>query len=314
MQVFRGFSDPDGQPCVLTIGNFDGLHLGHQALLGLLANEAGEQGLPASVLTFEPHPREYFAPGDAPARLTSLREKLPLLAGRRVDRVHVQRFDARFAHLDATEFIDAVLLRGLKVRHLLVGDDFRFGDGRAGDFALLQAAGRQHGFSVEAMPTLAVSGERASSSAVRRALDEGDLVHAARLLGRPYGVVGRVAHGDRLGRQIGFPTLNLPFRCRRPALSGVFAVTVEGLETARLPGVANVGWRPTAGGAPCPRLEVHLLDWRGDGYGQRVQVNFFHKLRDERRFPSLDALKAQIACDTAAARNWFLQHPDALLG
>lgn len=315
MQVLRGFSDPGGRSCVLTIGNFDGLHLGHQALLGLLAEEAEARGLPASVLTFEPHPREYFAPDDAPARLTSLREKRPLLTACGVDRVHVQRFDARFARLSAQEFIDAILVRGLKARHLLVGDDFRFGDGRVGDFALLQAAGRQHGFTVEAMPTLAVAGERASSSAVRKTLAEGDLAHAARLLGRPYGMTGRVTHGDRLGRRLGFPTLNLPFRHRRPALSGVFAVTVEDLAATPIPGVANVGWRPTVGGTPRPRLEVHLLDWQGDCYSARVRVNFFHKLRGESRFPSLDALKAQIALDAAAARDWFSRHDaDALRG
>jgi riboflavin kinase/FMN adenylyltransferase len=288
------------------------LHLGHRALLGLLADEARARGLPAAALTFEPHPREYFAPGDAPARLTSLREKLPLLAASGVDRVHVQRFDAHFARLSATEFIDAILVRGLAARHLLVGDDFRFGARRAGDFAMLQAAGQAHGFGVEAMPTLAVAGERASSSAVREALAAGDLDRAARLLGRPYAVSGRVAQGDRIGRKMGFPTLNLPFWRRRPALSGVFAVAVEGLAAGRLPGVANVGWRPTIGGGP--RLEVHLLDWEGSCYGARVRVLFFRKLRDEIRFPSLDALKTQIARDVSTARDWFFHQPDVLHG
>ncbi|MDR2031409.1 MAG: bifunctional riboflavin kinase/FAD synthetase [Azoarcus sp.] len=310
MQVLRGFSDPAGRPCVLTIGNFDGLHLGHRALLGLLADEARVRGLPAAVLTFEPHPREVFAPGEAPARLTSLREKLPLLAASGVDRVHVQRFDARFARLGAAAFIDTVLVRGLHARHLLIGDDFRFGNRRDGDFAMLQAAGRAQGFSVEAMPTLAVAGERASSSAVREALEAGDLDHAARLLGRPYAMTGRVAHGERIGRRIGFPTLNLPLRTRRPPVSGVFAVAVEGLATTRLPGVANVGRRPTVGGDP--RLEVHLPDWEGDCYGARVRAVFFHKLRDEMRFPSLDALKARIAGDVLAARDWFARHPESL--
>ncbi|MDR1062466.1 MAG: bifunctional riboflavin kinase/FAD synthetase [Azoarcus sp.] len=312
MQVLRGFLDPAERPCVLTIGNFDGLHLGHRALLGLLADEARARALPAALLTFEPHPREYFAPGDAPARLTSLREKLPLLAACGVDRVHVQRFDVRFARLGAAEFIDTVLVRGLRARHLLIGDDFRFGDRRAGDFAMLRAAGRARGFSVEAMPTLAVADERASSSAVREALEAGDLDHAARLLGRAYAMSGRVARGDRIGRQIGFPTLNLPLRQRRPPVSGVFAVAVEGLAATRLPGVANVGRRPTVGGDP--QIEVHLLDWEGDCYGAQLRVVFFHKLRDEVRFPSLDALKAQIARDVSAAHDWFFHQPDALRG
>ena len=314
MQFSCGFHVSDRSPCVLTIGNFDGLHLGHQALLRLLADRAHTRGLPASVLTFEPHPREYFAPNEAPARLTSLREKALLLADHGVNRVHIQRFDARFAQLRAAEFIDTVLVRGLNVRHLLIGDDFRFGDRRAGDFAMLQTAGHTHGFEVEAMPTLAVAGERASSSAVRRALEAGDLDHAARLLGRPYSLAGRVAHGEKRGRQLGFPTLNIPFRHRRTAISGVFTVAVEGLAAQRLQGVANIGWRPTAGAALQPRLEVHLLDWAGICYGVSVRVHFLHKLREECRFPSFDALKAQIGRDTLAARDWFSLHPDAPRG
>ncbi|MDR0564473.1 MAG: bifunctional riboflavin kinase/FAD synthetase [Azoarcus sp.] len=305
MRFFRGFHAPFKQPCALTIGNFDGLHLGHQALLKLLAGRAGERGLPASVLTFEPHPREFFSPDDAPARLTSLREKLLLLGDNGVDHVHVQRFDAPFAGLEAEAFIQSVLVGGLNVRHLLIGDDFRFGGRRNGDFAMLQSAGRMHGFEVEAMPTLAVAEERASSSAVRRALETGDLTHAARLLGRHYSLAGRVTHGQRLGRQLGFPTLNIVLKHRRPALRGVFTVEVEGLDTPRLRGVANVGSRPTVGNALQPRLEVHLLDWTGECYGAHLRVHFLHKLRDERHFPSLDALKAQIGRDVRAARDWF---------
>ena len=310
MPFFHSFHSPGNPPCALTIGNFDGVHLGHQALLRRLAERAGERGIPASVLTFEPHPREFFAPGAAPARLTSLREKLALLTDHGAQRVHVQRFDARFAGTDARSFVDEVLVRGLKVRHLLIGDDFRFGGDRAGDFAMLQAAGRARGFEVEAMPTQAIADERVSSSAVRRALVNGDLSHAARLLGRPYSLAGRVMHGDKLGRKLGFPTLNLPFRHRRPPLSGVFAVRVEGLDTPYIPGVANAGLRPTAGGVTQARLEVHLFDWSGECYGTPVRVHFFHKLRDEIRFPSLDALKAQIGRDLLEARGWFSQHPD----
>jgi len=309
MRFFRGFHTPAEQPCVLTIGNFDGLHLGHQALLSLLADRAGERGLPASVLTFEPHPREFFSPLDAPARLTSLREKLLRLGDNGVDHAHVQPFNNRFSTLSAEEFIQSVLVDGLKVRHLLIGDDFRFGERRNGDFALLQAAGSAHGFGVEAMPTLSIAGERASSSAVRCALETGNLSHAARLLGRPYSIAGQVSHGSQLGRQIGFPTLNIVLKNRRPALSGVFTVEVEGLPNLwRVKGVANIGIRPTVGNTPQSRLEVHLLDWSGDCYGAHLQVHFFHKLRDETRFPSLDALRAQIGLDVQAARGWFSQH------
>jgi riboflavin kinase/FMN adenylyltransferase len=312
MRFFRGFHTPAGQPCVLTVGNFDGLHLGHQALLRLLADRARERGLPASVLTFEPHPREFFSPLDAPARLTSLREKLLLLGDNNVDHAHVQQFNARFSSLSAEEFIQSVLVHGLNTRHLLIGDDFRFGERRSGDFAMLQAAGRMHGFSVEAMPTLSIADERVSSSAVRKALEAGDLNHATRLLGRSYSIAGQVMRGNQLGRKLGFPTLNIALRYRRTALGGVFMVEVEGLGEKYVQGVANVGVRPTIANALQHRLEVHLLDWSGECYGAHLRIHFLHKLRDERRFPSLDALKAQIGLDTQAARGWFSQqHPNA---
>ena len=243
MQVHRGIPEQADTAAVLTIGNFDGVHLGHQALLSLLTDKARELGLPAVVLTFEPHPREYFSPADAPARLASLREKLLLLATAGVDRCHICRFDARLAAQSAASFIDDTLVRGLGVRHLYIGDDFRFGARRQGNFAMLQEAGARHGFGVESMPTLAVAGERVSSSAVRAALAEGDLAHAARLLGRPYSIAGRVAHGDKLGRQLGFPTANIQMKHRRPALSGVYVVSVEGLAAGTVTGVANIGLR-----------------------------------------------------------------------
>jgi riboflavin kinase/FMN adenylyltransferase len=311
MRFFRGFHAPAGQPCVLTIGNFDGLHLGHQTLLRLLADRARELGLPASVLTFEPHPREFFSPLDAHPRLTSLREKLLLLGDNNVDHAHIQQFNARFSSLDAEEFIQFVLVHGLRTRHLLIGDDFRFGKRRNGEFTLLEAAGRRHGFSVEAMPTLSAAGERASSSAVRKALETGDLNHAARLLGRSYSIAGQVMRGNQLGRHLGFPTLNIALRTRRTALHGVFVVEVEGLGKQHVRGVANVGVRPTIANALQHRLEVHLLDWSGDCYGAHLRIHFLHKLRDECRFPSLDDLKAQIGLDAQAARNWFSQHPNA---
>ncbi|THF60605.1 bifunctional riboflavin kinase/FAD synthetase [Pseudothauera rhizosphaerae] len=308
MQVFRGIPPHASQGSVLTIGNFDGVHRGHQALLQLLTAKARALGLPAVVLTFEPHPREFFSPVDAPARLSTLREKLLLLAAAGVDRVHVCRFDARLAALSADAFIDDILIGGLHVRHLFIGDDFRFGARRQGDFAMLAAAGMQRGFGVEAMPTLDVAGERVSSSAVRAALAEGDMDHAARLLGRPYGIAGRVIHGDKLGRTLGYPTANIQMKHRKPALSGVYAVTVEGLAERPVAGVANVGVRPTVTGTRRPTLEVHLFDWQQDCYGAHLRVHFLRKQRDEMRFASLDALTAQIVRDAEDARAWFAAH------
>ncbi|HJV24785.1 MAG TPA: bifunctional riboflavin kinase/FAD synthetase [Aromatoleum sp.] len=309
MQVFRGIPEHAAQASVLTIGNFDGVHRGHQALLKLLTDTARARQLPAVVLTFEPHPREYFSPADAPARLASLREKLLLLAASGVDRVHVCRFDARFAALTADQFIDGILVRGLDVRHLIIGDDFRFGARRLGDFAMLQARGPAAGFNVEAMHTLDIGGERASSSAVREALAEGDLEHAARLLGRPYSIAGRVVRGDQIGRKLGFPTANIQMKHRKPALAGVFAVSVEGLGDAPVAGVANIGVRPSVTSAGKPTLEVNLFDWNRDCYDAHLRVHFLKKLRDETKFASLDALKAQIAKDAVDARAWFANNP-----
>lgn len=309
MQVHRGIPEQADTASVLTIGNFDGVHRGHQALLTLLTGKARELGLPAVVLTFEPHPREYFSPADAPARLASLREKLLLLQAAGVDRTYVCRFNARLAAQSAESFIDDTLVRGLGVRHLFIGDDFCFGARRRGNFAMLQEAGLRHGFGVEAMPTLGVDGERVSSSAVRAALLEDDLGHAARLLGRPYSIAGRVSHGDKLGRQLGFPTANIQMKHRRPALTGVYAVSVEGLAQGRIAGVANIGLRPTATANGRARLEVHLFDWTAECYGAHIRVHFLHKLRDEQKFPSLEALRAQIARDAETARAWFASHP-----
>lgn len=308
MQVFRGIPEQASQPSVLTIGNFDGVHRGHQALLDMLVCEARERGAAATVLTFEPHPREYFSPETAAPRLASLRDKLLQLSQHGVDRVHVCRFDARFAALQADRFIEDVLVRGLAVRHVFIGDDFRFGARRQGDFAMLQAAGLRLGFSVGAMPTLMLHGDRVSSSAVREALAAGDLVCAADLLGRPYSIAGRVIGGRRLGRSIGFPTANIGLHHRKAPLTGVFAVCVEGLVAGHIAGVANVGSRPTVGGTH-PNLEVHLLDWTQDCYGAHLRVHFLHKLRDEARYDSLDALTRQIRRDEDAARAWFAHNP-----
>lgn len=309
MQVFRGILRRSLEASVLTIGNFDGVHLGHQALLRMLVTRARSLRLPAAVLTFEPHPREYFSPSDAPARLASLREKLLLLAAAGVDRVHVCRFNAALAGVSAQAFIDDLLVDGLGVRHLIIGDDFRFGSRRQGDFKLLSEVGASRGFAVEAMPTLERDTLRVSSSAVRAALAQGDLAQAARLLGRPYSIAGRVVSGRKIGRTIGFPTANIQLKHRRPALTGVFAVGVEGLGGMQVAGVANIGVRPTIALEQRPNLEVHLFDWAADCYGAHLRVHFLHKLRDEMRFESLQSLTEQIARDSEAARAWFAHNP-----
>ncbi|HTY02818.1 MAG TPA: bifunctional riboflavin kinase/FAD synthetase [Rhodocyclaceae bacterium] len=305
MLVFRTIPERATSPTVLAIGNFDGLHMGHRALLDRLTTKARQLGLPASVMTFEPHPRELFAPEQAPARLTSLREKLDLLECCGVERAYVLHFSRKLASLTAEEFVSRVLVGGLAVRHLIIGDDFRFGRGRGGDFSMLQQAGIEHNFGVEAMHTIDIDGERVSSSAVREALAAGDLEHAARLLGRPYNISGRVVHGDKIGKRIGFPTANIQLKRKRVALTGVFAVTVSGLGSRALPGAASLGVRPTLGQGARPVLEVHLLDFDRRIYGQHVTVHFHHKLRDEAKFASLEALSAQIARDVAATRDYF---------
>lgn len=304
MRVFRGHLRPVPAPVVLAIGNFDGVHLGHAALVRQLVAAAERLQLAPTVLTFEPHPREFFAPESAPARLTTFREKLELLADLGVRQSMISPFNAAFAGLSADEFIEQVLVRGLKLKHLIIGDDFRFGRGRTGDFELLKAAGLRFGFTVEAMQSVTLDGERVSSSAVRRALAAGDMAHAARLLGRPYIIDGQVAHGDKIGRQLGFATANIRIKHNPLPMTGVFAVEVRGLGDQPLPGVANLGIRPTVGGTR-PLLEVHLFDFDRDIYGAHLSVRFVHKLRNEQRFPNFDALKAQIAADAVAARAFF---------
>lgn len=309
MQVFRGIPERAEHGCVLTIGNFDGVHRGHQALLTKLTDKARVTGLPSAVLTFEPHPREFFAHDNRPRRLTSLREKIQLLASRGVDRLYIARFNTRFAALTAEQFIEDVLIHGLGVRHLLIGDDFCFGKGRVGNFTMLNAAGQQAGFTVEAMHTLVHEGERVSSSAVRAALLEGDMPHAARLLGRPYSISGRVMHGDKIGRTIGFPTANIQLKHRSPPLMGIYTVSVDGLADKPWPGVASVGVRPTINDAGRPTLEVHLFDWNADCYDAHLRVNFLVKQRDEERYDNLADLTAQIARDADQARAYFAQNP-----
>ena len=305
MQVSLVVPEQSSFPSVLTIGNFDGLHLGHRAMLDTLIALARARKLPACVLTFEPHPREFFTPDQAPARLTGMREKLSLLQAAGVDHTYVLRFCRELASQSPQEFIDRVLVKGLGVQHLIVGDDFYFGKGRAGNFATLQKAGEVQGFTVDALHTVEVEGIRVSSSAVRDALGAGNLELAARLLGRAYNIAGRVIHGDKIGRELGFPTANIQLRRKRIPLAGVFAVTVDGLAEKSLPGAASIGVRPTLGDGLKPVLEVHLLDFAEEIYRQHVSVNFVHKLRDELKFESLDALKQQIARDVEATREYF---------
>jgi riboflavin kinase/FMN adenylyltransferase len=300
LQIARG-------RCALTIGNFDGVHRGHRALIDRVTAKARELGLTSCVLTFEPHPREFFARDAAPARLTRLRDKLELMAAAGVKRVHIARFDARFSALSAARFVDEVLVRGLGTRWLLVGRDFRFGERRGGDFGTLEDASLRHGFRLEAMPDVLFEGERVSSSAVRAALKAGDLRGAERLLGHPYTISGRVAHGAKLGRGLGFPTANIVLRRVAP-LSGIFAVEVEGIADGKRAGVASVGRRPTINPVPVPLLEVHLFDWKGDLYGSHIKVRFLKKLRDERKYDGLPALQAAIAADAKEAREYFEAH------
>ncbi len=307
MQLIRGLHNlrPEHRGCVATIGNFDGVHLGHQAVFRHLLQKAGERGLPATVITFEPQPQEYFSPERAPARLTRLREKLQALRDVGIQRVVLLEFNQRLAAMSAADFVQRLLLDGLAVDYLFVGDDFRFGHGREGDIGFLRQTGARHGFGVENMNTFAVGDERVSSTRIRELLASGDLSRAAHYLGRPYRICGRVAHGDARGRTIGFPTANIDLHRRVSPLRGVYAVEVYGLGASPLPGVANIGNRPTVTGDPRYLLEVHLFDFDRTIYGEHVQVEFCRKLRDEQRFDSFEQLRQQIELDSQAARDCF---------
>lgn len=305
MRILRTVPAASDVPAALTIGNFDGVHLGHQAMLGRLGGMARAEGLVACAMTFEPHPREFFAPDQAPTRLTSLREKLELLAAHGVERSYVCRFNYRFAQITADDFVERILIRGLGVRRLLVGDDFRFGARRAGDLALLKQHAARGGYGVESMGSVTLDGERVSSTAVRTALACGDLVRAKRLLGRHYSISGRVVRGDGLGRQLGFPTANVCIKHNRAPLAGIFAVEVAGVSDQPLRGVASLGVRPTVKHESEPVLETYLFDFAGDLYGRHVRVDFLHKFRDEQKFADLAALTREIASDVEQARAWF---------
>ena len=319
MQVFRGFHHPGIAPaCALTIGNFDGVHRGHQAMLALLRSEAQHRGLPSCVMTFEPHPRDYFAevahkPELAPARIATLRDKLSELERCGIAQTVVLRFDQDFASQSPQAFVDDVLVRGLGTKYVLVGDDFRYGAKRAGDYATLDAAGQRAGFDVARMNSYEVRGLRVSSSAVREALAAGDMTQAATLLGRPYSISGHIVHGKKLGRELGFRTLNLRFSHPKPAALGIYAVRVHGLADHPLDGVASLGKRPTVDDSGRVLLEVYCLEWPDalgpeGGYGKLVRVELLHKLRDEARYDGLEALTAAIRQDTLDARAFLAAH------
>jgi riboflavin kinase/FMN adenylyltransferase len=311
-KIIRGFynlpspADAARGGCVATIGNFDGVHLGHQAVLSQLAMKGDALGLPVVVITFEPQPNEFFSPDRAPARLSRFREKMEALRCYAIQQVCVLRFNHKLAQMSAQSFIQQLLVTGLNVRYLVVGDDFKFGKDRLGNFALLQKMGKENGFQVVNMHTFSIENRRVSSTQIRRALETGDLALAEKLLGRPYRMSGRVAHGDKRGRTMGFPTANIHLRRRTLPLSGVYAVQLFGIEGEPVQGVANVGIRPTIG-TKCALLEVHLFDFNRDIYGEHVQVHFLRKLRDEQKFENLDALIAQINLDCKQARLFFAE-------
>lgn len=296
MQVFRHIPATLQPACALAIGNFDGMHLGHQALLKRLVETAKSLNLTSAVMTFEPHPREFFAPDSAPARLCSMREKLEHFANAGVEKTYVCRFNRNFAKVTAEEFMQDILRQALNAQAILVGEDFRFGALRRGSIIDFVEAK----FNLVGLPQVSLDGERVSSTRVRAALAAGRLQEASSLLGRSYSISGKVVHGAKRGRQLGFPTANIHMRHERPALTGVYAVKLDGL-----PSVANLGVRPTIEGIPKLLLEVHILDFDGDLYDRHVHVEFLHKIRDEMKFDGLEALKAQIAADIVVARDFF---------
>ena len=306
MELIRGLHNlRDGhRGCVATIGNFDGVHRGHQAVIAQLAEKGAELNLPTVVIVFEPQPLEYFRPDLAPARLTRLREKLLALKQYCPDRVLCIEFDRRFADLTHEQFVQKVLVDGLGVRHLVVGDDFHFGKDRKGDFAYLTEAGQQLGFEVVHTDTYIMGEERVSSTRIRVAMQQGNMELAESLLGREYVMSGRVVHGQKLGRELGFPTANIHIHRKASPLQGIFVVTVNGIDAKPLQGVASLGNRPTVDGTKTI-LEVFLFDFNRDIYGRHVDVRFLHKLRDEEKYDDLETLKIQIQKDVDNAKAYF---------
>jgi len=307
MHLHFGVPAHPAAPIALTIGNFDGVHCGHRTMLARLRDAGKKLGLPIGVMSFEPHPREFFRPGDAPARLTSLREKVELLSEEGIDHLYICHFNARFAAQTPEAFVDELLCLQLNIRWLLVGDDFRFGAKRAGDFVLLQKKAKQHGFAVESQTTVIDGEDRISSSLIRELLAQGKMEDASRLLGQPWHISGRVAHGDQVGRLWGFPTANLPLQRRRMPVTGIFAAQLKGQDGIRRNGVASLGTRPAVKEQGMQLLETHLFDFSGELYGQRVRVELLHKFRDETSFKNVDALRDQIELDAQNARTFFAQ-------
>jgi len=307
MELIRGLHNlrPRHRGCVATVGAFDGVHRGHQTLLRELTQQGAGLGLASVVICFEPLPREFFAPHSSPARLMNFREKFTALKGLGIDRLLRIGFDERFRAVSAEDFIQRVFVQGLGVRYVVAGDDLRFGAGRGGDIDVLRAAGTVHGFDVADTPSVLVDGQRVSSSRIRRALERGDFGQAERLLGRPYTMSGKVMLGRQLGRTLGVPTANLELHRTRAPMAGVYAVEVAGFDGQGYQGVANVGLRPTVGDRSKALLEVHIFDFDGHLYGRHIDVMFRHKIRDERKFDSLDELKRWIAADIQASRAWF---------
>ncbi|WP_394249008.1 bifunctional riboflavin kinase/FAD synthetase [Vibrio profundi] len=308
MELIRGIHNIKAQHngCVLTIGNFDGVHLGHQEVLSQVSHQAEQLSLPSVVMTFEPQPMELFAKDKAPARLTRLRDKFVQLSKLDIDRLLCVNFNAHFASLTAEAFIEELLVKKLGVKFLVVGDDFCFGKGRTGDFSMLQQAGKKYGFEVVSTQSFCLNQLRVSSTEIRNALAKDELASSAKMLGRDYSISGRVSHGRKLGRTIGFPTANIPLkRCVSP-VSGVYVVQVLDLDGCEVGGVANIGQRPTVNGVR-QQLEVHFFDFKANLYGKQLEVILLHKLRDEKKFESFDALKSQIELDAEAARVWLRQ-------
>jgi riboflavin kinase / FMN adenylyltransferase len=309
MRLIRGLThlEPLQEGCILTIGNFDGVHLGHRAILNKLALHASKLHLPVVVMIFEPQPLEYFSQGNAPARLMRLREKVIQFSKLPVDNLLVIKFNKAFADLEAEQFIEQILLEKLNVKHLVIGDDFHFGKARRGNFAMLKAAGSAAGFSVENTESHLLEGKRISSSAIRDALDAGNLTLAEKLLGHPYSIYGRIEHGEKVGRMLGFPTANIRLFRKNTPIKGVFAVEMTGIDDRIIQGVANVGTRPTLTGDTNVVLETHLFDFNKEIYGHPVEIRFKQKIRDEQRFDSISELKAQITRDIATAKQFFAE-------
>lgn len=306
MQLIRGLHNLTRTlpPCAVTIGNFDGIHLGHQHLLEQLKNAAKQRNLPTAVVVFEPQPIEFFAPDKAPKRLSRFREKLNYIKSQQIDYLLCLKFDQKLANLEAHEFVKTILIDGLQTRHLVIGDDFRFGKNRLGDLVLLRECGGEFGFDVENSDTLLIDGHRVSSTRIRACIQDGDFEQAEQLLGRPYSLCGKVSHGKKLGRKLGFPTINIKMGDKTLIVKGIFAVRVKGIDNRVLNGVASIGTRPTVNGVDTI-LEVYILDFNQDVYGFCVDVEFLHKIRNEEKFDSLEELTRHIENDIKLAKTYF---------